>query len=99
MQNIIRIALYLSLCAAECEDDLGRPGFVRETAGHFACVLIDLPPRMESGKWECDEGYELAGARFSWPGGELVVQPEKCTPQGNKNGRVEISILKGNYRP
>jgi hypothetical protein len=44
------------------------------------CAVPDLPPRLAGGLWECDEHYELAGTRYSWPGGALLVQPEKCKP-------------------
>ena len=46
----------------------------------YRCVAPDLPPRLVDGRWECDEYYELAGTRSTWPGGVLVVQPEKCRP-------------------
>jgi hypothetical protein len=44
------------------------------------CVVPDLPPRLAGGLWECDEHYQLAGSRISWPGGAFAVEPEKCSP-------------------
>ena len=47
----------------------------------YRCVVPDLPPRLvATGLWECDEHYQLAGSRISWPGGVFAVEPEKCSP-------------------
>ena len=46
----------------------------------YRCVVPDLPPRLAGGLWECDEHYQLAGSRITWPGGVLAVEPEKCSP-------------------
>jgi len=90
----------LLLCVAQvygCVDDRGRPGSYERidtcrgavscpASLKIACVLHEFPPRAAHGKWECDEGYELAGARHTWPDGALVVQPDKCTPEGGRIG-------------
>jgi hypothetical protein len=106
----------LLLCAAHgCVDVRGRPGSFERVSNcgpiciaenTLACVLHELPPRPVGGLWECDEGYELAGARFSWPGGALVVHPEKCTPEGGRNvpftGHLELQAgapAPAAYRP
>ena len=59
-----------------CKDWRGRRGSLQ----HYGCVVPDLPPRPADGRWECDEFYELAGTRASWPGGVLLIEPEKCRP-------------------
>ena len=60
--------------------DCGKGGIVCLASRPARCVIPDLPPRLVGGIWECDEHYELAGTRSSWPGGVLLVQPEKCRP-------------------
>jgi hypothetical protein len=99
--GLIRILLQcvgVAHAAHGCMDDRGRPGSIENINAcksgqpcllnaRIACVLHELPPRPAvGGQWECDEGYGLAGARFSWPGGTLVIEPEKCTPEGGRIG-------------
>lgn len=46
----------------------------------LARPTADLPPRLAGSLWECNEGYELTGARISWPGGVFAAEPETCKP-------------------
>ena len=75
----------------DCVDHRGRPGALQyydHCAGEMSClpvlkhrcVVPDLPPRLADGLWECSEGYQLTGARFSWPGGVFAAEPEACKP-------------------
>ena len=76
---------------AGCKDHRGRrgewqqydhckSGEVCTLVAMYNCVVPDLPPRLAGGLWECDEHYQLAGSRITWPGGVLAVEPEKCSP-------------------
>ena len=94
VHSLLPLILLLLLCDASegCVDSRGRPGRWESyepnclnglcpAVAYFQCVIPDLPPRLtHEGLWECDEFYELTGARFSWPGGVFAVQPEKCRP-------------------
>jgi hypothetical protein len=74
-----------------CHDHRGRPGAWKpfddchdarcSLVASFRCTVPDLPPRLVAGGlWECNEGYKLMGARFSWPGGVFAAEPEACKP-------------------
>ena len=85
------IALGLSAVFKDCADHRGRPGTMDvydycagaklclAVSGRH-CVVPDLPPRLVDGLWECNEGYQLTGARFSWPGGVFAAEPEVGKP-------------------
>ena len=97
MLHTLLLLLLSSCCPADsCHDDQGRPGIMvsinncREgattcsSAGSFGCQLIELEPRAVGSTWECDAGYELVGARVTWPGGVMATRPDKCTPVGGR---------------
>ena len=77
-----------------CVDGFGRPGLQKrvntcQTNGiclaylAWWCKATPQPPlRVADGEWRCDDDkYELAGAKFSWPGGRAHIEPAECAPR------------------
>lgn len=94
------VVLLVLLCctsarASECNDSQGRPGRIVELypreegrmflTRRYECLLDELEPRAVGSKWECDAGYTLVGAHFTWPDGVLAARPDKCTPVGGRH--------------
>jgi len=76
-----------------CIDGFGRPGRYKLTScpshglcpavASYWCDATPQPPlRVADGEWRCDDDrYELAGAKFSWPGGRAHIEPAECAPR------------------
>ena len=74
-----------------CVDGFGRPGRVAScircptrfcsASCKYCAALQQQPQRVADGEWRCiDDTYRLTGAKFSWPGGRVLIEPETCTP-------------------
>ena len=51
-------------------------------ASYFCAAFPQPPVRVADGEWRCDDDrYELAGAKFSWPGGRAHIEPAECAPR------------------
>ena len=79
-----------------CTDGFGRPGRYKSAnscggdgndgiclamASYFCAASPQPPVRVADGEWRCDDDrYELAGAKFSWPGGRAHIEPVEGAP-------------------
>lgn len=104
---LLLLLLLLSSCCAEneCHDRQGRPGIVvgLSSCGRgatscgggasYGCELDEFEPRAVGSTWQCDAGYEMVGARITWPGGVMATRPDKCTPMGGRFAHMPLSDI------
>jgi hypothetical protein len=107
------VLLLVLLCcasarASDCTDGQGRPGRIAELhpiEGYlflerkYECLLDELEPRAVGSKWECDAGYTLVGAHFTWPDGVLAARPDKCTPVGGRHAPYLPAFMSASVYP